>query len=409
MERKFSQSSKLNQSQVIHLALQRALRVLQMPISELAEWTTNEIEKNPVLNLTSSSAGYSNPIEAPITDHPLHHLKQEIAIYFTDNEERSIAYSLLEYLNNDGFLIFSYPELSKTLAISQGLIESVAERISQLDPPGIAAPNLQQSLLIQLQCQEMQNHLAYSLIEEHFEDFISGKITALAAKKRLTQSQIKEHLRKIIPLLNFHPARSDCEHALPQTPDVVIFEQDGRLLSQIKNDSLPTFEVNSTYTELLETKSLRSDDRAYIRGLCAAGNWLTRMIERRSLVLLQIADYIIKEQKAYLENRSTLKPLTIKEASFELGLTISTLNRAIKDKTILTPQGLFDIRHFFSKSKPTIHQLIKDLVACEDKSKPLSDEKIAQLLHTQKIPCARRTVSKYRQALKIPPASKRRT
>lgn len=413
MRSNYSQSIKLKQSQVIHLALQRALRVLQMPVTELSEWALNEIEQNPTLNITETSAFYPH-IPAENTPNPLTQIKQEITIFFDDPKEKALAYLLLDHLDADGFLTCSYNDLSQLLNQPTVKIKAICERISELEPCGIATLNLQHSLLTQLTCQSKQSELIYSIVEDHFRDFINGHLDRLAKLFSTTSMEIKNLLRKEIPDLNFHPARSTSQISTPSVPDVIISEQNGILTSKVTGSTIPKFEINPTYTALLETPDLRSDDRAYIRGQFAAGRWLQRMIDRRMDTLSQIAEFILEQQRQYFENNATLSPLSIKETAQFLGLTISTINRAIKDKTLLCPQGLFEMRYFFSTtqnseiSKHAIHEIIRELVGKEDKSKPLSDEKLASLLKAQNISCARRTIAKYRAALNILPASSRK-
>ncbi|MCB1118135.1 MAG: hypothetical protein KDK50_06115, partial [Chlamydiia bacterium] len=285
-------------------------------------------------------------------------------------------------------------------------LEKICNLIASLDPRGIAALNLQDSLMLQLKNRSKEKTLLYTLIENNWQLFIDGQISKLAKIHNITLSQLKTYLQKEIPLLNFHPGRSQSPDTNTSIPDIIIHDQDSSLSAHIAKDILPQFEINQCYKELLESNELQSSDRSYIRGQCAAGQWLKRMVDRRFSTLQAIANYLLEHQKGFFTNQSILNTLSIKDTAHELGLSISTVNRAIKDKTLLAPQGMFELRYFFSNT--TVTEILRELIVQEDKASPLSDEALVKALRDKNIQCARRTIAKYRQKLKIPPASQRR-
>lgn len=406
MKNKYTQSPKLKQSQVISLALQRALHVLQMPINELTQWLNNEIEQNPTLDVIPPKKQHLEVFASAAPESPIDQLKKEISVYFTNPEEKTLALTILHHLDEDGFLFLSHQELAILLNTPPPQIEKICKHIANLDPCGVAALNLQHSLMLQLQNHSKEKTLLYTMIESHWQLFIDGQISKLAKIHNIGFSQLKTYLQKEIPLLNFHPARSQSPIANTATPDIIIHEHNGTLSAHIAKDILPQFEVNKCYQDLLETNQLQSDDRAYIRGLHSSGQWLKRMVDRRFSTLQSLANYLLEHQRGFFSNQSTLKALSIKETAQDLSLSISTINRAIKDKTLLAPQGMFDLRYFFSNV--TVTEILKELIAHEDKAAPLSDEQLGKALRDKNIQCARRTITKYRQNLKIPPASERR-
>ncbi|MCP5492340.1 MAG: RNA polymerase factor sigma-54 [Chlamydiales bacterium] len=406
MNNKYTQSAKLNQSQVISLALQRALHVLQMPINELAQWLNNEIEQNPTLSVIPPKKHHSEIFATSTAKSPIDELKQEIAVYFSDPQEKDLALAILHYLNEDGFLTQSHQELATYLNTPTSQLEKICKLIASLDPCGIAALNLQDSLMLQLQNLSKEKTLLYTLIETHWQLFIDGQISKLAKIHNITLSELKTYLQKEVRLLNFHPGRSQSSDKNTAIPDIIIHEHNGSLSAHIAKDILPQFEISKCYQELLESNQLQAADRSYIRGQCAAGQWLKRMVDRRFSTLQAIADYLLEHQKGFFAHQSTLNALSIKDTAQELGLSISTINRAIKDKTLLAPQGMFELRYFFSNA--TVTEILKELIAQEDKASPLSDEALVKALRDKNIQCARRTIAKYRQKLKIPSASERR-
>ncbi len=423
---------KTQQALVLTMAMQQALYVLQLPVTDLVQWVQLQIEQNPLLQFDESSSD-DLPSELDfdlqgfeVLDHLDETFVQGLFPDETFEEKVSLenlipsSTSLHDYMMEQARGAFDDPQ---QLAHAEEIIGNLDEKgflgdfdadpqilkiVQSFDPPGIAARNLQESLLIQLRFQKKESSLAYLLISEHFDDLLRCRLSFIAKKFHMTISDIQASLKKDISSLDFHPAsRFQTATAAPIIPDVMIEQRDTHFHIRINEAPLPRFtlsppsmtNLNSHYTE---------------------GKWMEKILSRRRDILTKIVQFLlVKHREFFTGSTQNIEPLAIQELAKELQLHESTIARAVKDKYVACPRGIFSLKYFFPHVSSTTEdgttishveskQLLLKLILQEDKNKPLSDDALARAMSKAGIRCARRTISKYRKVLNIPPASHRR-
>lgn len=401
--------------QKLNYALQQAVYVLQLPITDLAAFIELQIEQNPLMQpiYPTSQAASEKPfnlldeldetfVEAVFPDHPqeapalekgitskttlYEHLMAQAQSYFSGADQQ-IAEQIIGHLDERGFLGDFKAD------------RDILAKIQTFDPPGIAARDLQECLLIQLKGRE--ESLVYLVVRDYFNELIETKWSYLAQK--LDRKGIESLLRQELSQLDFFPGLKFRHDPLPfTTPDILI-------------DSFGNIEINEELLPPFILLHCRELSHFYTQG-----KWVEKMVAKRRQILKLIMQTVMKKHADFFQGSQTVSsPLSMQELASELGLHISTVARAVKDKYVSTPQGLFPLSHFFPHTAAVTEEgekvsdlkaksLLKELIENEDKKKPHSDDTLAQLMQKAGIPCARRTVTKYRHLLKIPAAMKRR-
>lgn len=433
---------KERQKLVATAAMQQAFLVLQMPTYELAAWLQAQIDQNPVLecqeakgeplvhtptpeidfekqsfevldDLDETFCGSAFPDEFPrerkkeaTSAYPLslfEHLMQQAKEFFSSQEALAQAEAIIGNLDSRGFLGDAPAD------------PDVLRKIQEFDPPGIAARNLQESLLIQLRFKRKEHSIAYCVIERYFEELLHNQFPELAKRLKIPIKELQATLQKEIAFLDFHPGYRFLSFTSPPlVPDVFIEKIDNTWQIILNDSHLPRFQIVPPAID-----TLKSEEKAYVRAHIAQGKWLLRTLRKRHDTLKKIAHYLLKKQAHFFNGQPhKFQPLTLREAALELGFHESTVARAINDKYLSSPQGIFSLKSFFTHalhtpsgkkiSTRTARDQIASLVASEDRHRPLSDEALVLALAKQGIPCARRTIAKYRKSLKIPKASQRK-
>ena len=310
--------------------------------------------------------------------------------------------------------------LAKDLGCSSEDLREALELIQEFDPSGIGCFTLQQSLLLQLQHAGIEpDDLAVRIIEDHaelLEQRDSGKL-------RRALGCNEEELASAMDLLrHLHPAPGrafDLDSDRVVKPDVVVLKgEDGNWKIYLNDDGLPRLKVNGSYRKFLDATDAKVE-KDFIRDRFRSARDFIRGVEDRNRTVLRVSATIVDLQKEFLEKGvEGLRPMVLRDVAEVTGFHESTISRVVKAKTIHTPQGLFDLNYFFSASlgsdsgedvsATVVKHKIKVLLSAEDAAKPLSDETLSKLLSREGINVARRTVNKYREELKIPPASRRR-
>ncbi|MBY0529800.1 MAG: RNA polymerase factor sigma-54 [Rhabdochlamydiaceae bacterium] len=437
-------STKQSQHLLLSLAMQQAFHVLQMPVLELAEWLRLEIEQNPLLEIDHSQDKNREPLDELCQDtadysqyldrateefekkrkayqeslltYPIslyEHLMVQARFTFETQEELNIAELLIGHLDKQGFLSTPLNEIAPD--IDPKRVARILGVLQTFDPPGIAALDLRSSLLQQLRLKDKENTLGYTIVEKHFENLIHNRLPLIAKQLKLSIAQVQQIVSSEISPLDIHPGYPfHEEYACPLIADVHLDAREGEWFITVNHGPLPHFKVSSSYT-----KGLEQQEKVFVRRHLANGKWLKKIVHRRQDTLRCIATYLIKKQEPFLSGeQKTLHPMTIQEMADALQMHESTIARAISNKHISCPQGMFSLRSFFTHgitcqngqkvSNHTLRQLLAQIVEKEDKIRPLSDDAIAHQFKKMGIPCARRTVAKYRQHMRIAPAARRR-
>jgi len=385
-------------------ALRQALEILHMPQIELAQWLTQEIEKNPLLEETSpaKTISYSEEIASLPSLHD--HLTHQIRENFPDPIFRSLATEFIEHLDEKGFLTLSLEELSLLLSVPISRLASILEVIQTFDPPGIFARTLQESLLLQLKAYGMEKGDSFFLVRDCFDDLLQGRYSVI--KRKLSSINVTEAIQKLARLSS-RPANAYLHETTPFAhADLSICQTEKGWTIETQEDCLPKIELSDQY----ESLTFSPQEQESLRSWKAAAKWLFRSLKKRRQILLSIGAFLVRKQSAYLKQTGPLVPLTLQELADHLHLHESTVSRALHGKYAATPRGLLPLRSLL-KSDPEAQSaktLLQTLIKNEDKAYPLTDDDLCSALREKGHKVARRTVSKYRKELKIGSAARRK-
>ncbi len=332
---------------------------------------------------------------------------------FESEKELKIAEILIGYIDEYGFL---KTPLSEICSLHQVRIEDVKPVLTEMqtfEPYGVGACTIQESLLIQLRCLNKEHSLAYRIVHDHYEQLLHNHIPLIQKQLKCSYEEIQEAIEKDIAKLDLHPGThfsSQLTHAI--IPDVTLREENDQLIVEVERDYTPSLRINSHYLKMLTDPNVSNETKHFMKGHLFSARWLVRNLQQRYSTIERIAQALAEKQYDFFTKPDgQLVPLTMKTLADELNVHESTIARTVSNKYIYSPRGLFPLRAFFTNkylseeganlSATTVRQAISDFIAKEDKTRPLSDEKISLLLKQKGISCARRTVAKYRLALQI--------
>lgn len=337
--------------------------------------------------------------------------------------QQKISEEIIGSLSEDGLLTVPLQELADRLGVLLSEVEKVLKEIQSLDPPGIAARNLQETLLLQLERNHPDTPLAKRIVQEALPHMIKKKWDQIAKDLKVNLEEVHRAARTIAHL-DPKPGRTFYgENSMAVKPDATVsYEEtdgDSKLRVDIYDDEVPEIRINSRYRRMLKDPHLDPNTRRFLREkLQSALDFMKALSQRRS-TLRGITEELIKAQTEFFEKGfSHLKPLRLKDISERLGIHESTVSRALSGKYITTPQGTIPYKSFFSskldraeggeESQKSMMEKIRELVASEDPRRPLSDQTVTKHFQKEGIKIARRTVAKYRELLKILPSHLRR-
>ncbi len=402
-----------------------------------ANTSTTEIpvDANWEDNFSASPSSYSRTGEFDweqvyqVTQSLQDHLLWQLNLTPFSERDRLFAEVFVDAINPSGFIpedienMFSNFSNTETEdPIEHDEVLAVLHRLQQFDPPGVFARNIQECLLIQLsliQSEEDQHIVqAINLVTNFIDDIGSIDLLALCKKSQYSQEELQGAL-KIIKNLN--PCPGDCldrTQAEYIAPDVYVEKVSGRWEVRLNSDNSPKLKINEVYSSLIK-RSDNSDQNQYLKDSLTEAKWFLRSLESRNETLMRVAVTIIELQQDFLEiGPIGMKPMILSDVAARLDLHESTISRVTTAKYLSTPIGIFELKYFFSShvgssaageySSTAVCAILKELIAGEQRSKPLSDNKLMVLLEDQGIPIARRTVAKYRESLGIPSSSQRK-
>lgn len=341
------------------------------------------------------------------------HLLNQAREIFNTQEELDIAQAIIGNLDETGFLTITLSEISLLTQFKIDALNNVLKQLQKFDPPGICAKNLRESMLIQLERKGKQDALAYKVVSDFYDELIHNRIPQIQRKINCDSEQLNQAIYHDIAQLDLHPGNNYSRDIVKVIiPDVVITGEDDEELkvSVQEDDYIPRFRFNSNYLKLMLDETTPKETKNFIKQKLISAKWLLRNIHHRGSTLENIAKSLLKYQQGFFKNpHGRLAPLTMKTLADELDVHESTVARAVANKYMDTPRGLFPLRFFFSSgmvmasgsdiSNKTIQDLVKEFIDNEDKAHPLTDQKIMQMLQEKGIECARRTVAKYRGIL----------
>ncbi len=336
--------------------------------------------------------------------------------------DHAIAAALIDAVSDDGYLREDDAGIAAALAplwsVTPQDIGIVLTLLQQCDPPGVAARNLRECLLLQLQQRPAckQRDLALRIVDTQLEQLAKTDPAQLARKLDASRSEFDQSLA-LIRTLNPRPGeRPDDSDGDAVVPDLIARKINGRWRVQLNPASMPAVGMNRHY-ERMAAES-RGETGSYLRGRLQEARWLLKSLAQRGDTLMKVGNCVVREQGAFLDyGPEALRPLTLRAIAEEVGLHESTISRATTRKYMATPRGVFELKRFFSSGVSTseggeasataIQAMIRKLVDAEHKAKPLSDQTLTDSLRQAGIQVARRTVAKYREAMHIPSSSDR--
>ena len=336
-----------------------------------------------------------------------------------DKSDQSLAISLIDYLHPSGWLIHPINEISEELKKSPTYLHQLIIKLQTLEPVGIFARDLSDCLKIQLKDQGILNK-KYETLVDNLELITKGKIKLLTKMCQIDNEKIVEMVN-IIKTLNPKPAENFNNEPLRiSDPDVIVSKTEKGWKIDLNKSTLPTIELDEEYINEISDLNLGGDDNNFSVDKIGEAKWLKKAIDQRNKTILKVASEILKKQLGFFKHGfSHMKPLILKDVADAIGMHESTISRVTNSKLILTDWGLLSLKDFFSASIPSseesdkhaasaVREALKRLISDEVSNKPLSDEKIADVLSNQGIEVARRTVAKYRDMLNIPSSAERK-
>ncbi len=430
--------------------LRQAIRILQMPSIELIQHVDQELELNPLLERVESPAEPAGSPEATATpegdeggyegwsatggedDAPpgrdvpsrmlslREHLATQIATDLLDPSDRMIALTLLEGLDEAGYLTSGIADLVQRLGASEEQILSLLPRLQQLDPPGVFARSLAECLGAQLADRGLLDE-AMSRLLQHLDLVAAGDFDGLARLVGVDGPGLRHMLtmlRRLDPKpgVAFEPVTAEA-----LVPDVLMQPRpNGGWTVELNPDTLPKLIVNRRYHAELVRTARGTEARSYFADRLASAKWLVRALDQRARTILKVASEIVRRQDGFfVHGVRQLKPLVLRDVAAAVTLHESTVSRATSNKFMATPRGTFELRYFFATALPSgaagegvtaeaVKNRIRELIERESPEATLSDDRLVELLRKGGVEIARRTVAKYRETLRIPSSVERR-
>lgn len=330
---------------------------------------------------------------------------RQLKISTLTQEDIEIGEEIIGNINDDGYLKINPEEIAQSLSKDIQKINTIIAIVQGFEPVGVCAKDLKECLLIQLAAKGKKDTLIWKIAENYLEECGKKQYLKIAKAMGVTLDKVKESA-SLIPKLEPKPGRQYSSQPAAQyiIPDIYIrkFEDEYQVLSN-KSD-IPILRISTTYNSLLKDKSSDKSTTDYIKQKIRAANFLIKCVRQRQETMQKIMEYLVKEQSEFIEKgRLYLKPLNFKAVANAIGRNESTISRAVENKYVDTPAGIYELREFFN-SAASVKEELKDMIAKENKAKPLSDQKLEKILEEKNIKLSRRAIAKYREELKIPPS-----
>ncbi len=454
----------LRQKVTLSPQVYQGLNILAMPIAELQQLIEVEMLENPVLEVDETD---SEPVEGeerveePAEDErswdewlemyddldsmePVaprdpnveqantdefvggiqsfdDYLMEQLGLFDLDESVDHAARAVIGSLDTDGFFVGSLSEIAALAQVSEDDAARGLAAVQQLDPPGVGARDLPEALLIQMRSLNLDEPLLERIVRDHIDDIGANHYRKVARALRVDEAEVRR-LVEILRELNPRPAGAFSPGPSPGyiVPDVTLRRFDEDWLIIPNNEALPTLRVSPRYRSMLRSGSTADDEtRRYLKDKIRSAESFIKNVDRRKDTVSRITEIILEVQRDFFEDgKGPLRPLRLEDVAVEIGVHLSTVSRGVTGKYMATPYGLFELKHFFSGgyrtaqgmdvAATTIKQRLRDLVREEDITKPLSDQRLAELLSDEGVTVARRTVAKYREELGIEPSWARR-
>ncbi len=350
------------------------------------------------------------------------YLDHQLAFLDAPERLKSLARYLIYNLDDDGYLRISLEELVPNAPVETTVeeLEEALRLVQRLDPPGVGARSLQECLLLQLRPEMPHYETLKTLLEHYLEDLEYNRLPQIERKSGIPIKEIKEALKTLQHLTPHPGAQFTPEEAPYVVPDVIVEkDEEGNYVVRLHDDHTPQLAISRRYQRLLRDPNLDERTKQFIQRKIQSARWLIDSIQQRKNTLRRVAQAIVDYQKDFLDRGPEyLHPLKMQDIAEKLGVHVTTVSRAVDEKWIQTPQGIFPLKRFFGSGTVTdsgeevafevIKRKLLEIIENEDKKNPLNDDQIKAKLEEEGIHIARRTVTKYRKALGIPSSRLRR-
>ena len=452
MAAEFRQTQKLEQGLALSPQLKRSLEILQAPSLDLREMVSAELRTNPLLEELSPAesakddqpqsvgediyADFDEPppqkdasAEQAKRDFFLNSIPDKVSLqeYLLNeanldapNEGVAKAFAgLVGSLDDRGFLAPDALESAKKAGFNEDDIQGAMRLLRGCEPSGIGAFDMRDSLMLQLEHKGMKDTLAYRVLERHYDMLMKRKVAEIAALEGESEREVENAISEIAKLSTSPAHEFVSEEERFITPDLEYFKKDGTWTVELTNEHIPKLRINPEYRQMMAEGRLRKEEEGYVKDKIREGKFVMDAIEQRQKTLLKIGHAILQKQPEFFEKGpSALKPMTMQDVAEIVELHATTVGRAIHEKYATTPFGIFALKFFFSGgyesadgggvASHSVKTRIREIIEGESPQKPLSDSKIADMLESEGISIARRTVAKYREEMNIAPKNLRK-
>jgi RNA polymerase sigma-54 factor len=348
------------------------------------------------------------------------HLLEQIGADLNDQGDRVIARHLLDLLDDDGYLRAALDGVARLLECSLDRVERILARLQQFDPAGVFARDLKECLTLQLLDRNRFDPAMHALLD-HLPLLAARNVSALVRVCQVDAADVAEMISEIKSLDPRPGLAFDPPLAQPVVPDILLRAQpDGEWVVELNAETLPRVLVNNNYYARVRKATRSKAEKDYLTERLHAANWLVKSLHQRATTILKVAAEIVRQQDAFFRyGVASLRPLILRDIADAIKMHESTISRVTSNKYMATPRGLYELKYFFTSAIPSsagngahsaeaVRHRIRGLIDDEAPDGTLSDERIVELLHHEGVDIARRTVAKYREAMRIPSSVRRR-
>ncbi len=363
------------------------------------------------------------PIENTLTRPPnlTDHLTWQLAMSDASPKVKEIGQFIIGNIDEDGYLRATNEEIAGAGPFEVTTVEEAVRAVQTLDPIGVAARDLRECLLLQLDFLEIDHPLVETVIRDHWEMFMQRHFVQISKALGVDMKTL-EQVVEVIKHLDPKPGRKySNERAIYVEPDVYIHKVGDEYVIVLNEDGMPKLRINGSYRAMLHSTEAKQDGETvnYIKDKIRSAVWLIKSLDQRQRTIYKVAESIVKHQREFLDRGiDFLRPLVLRDVADDIQMHESTVSRVVSNKYMHTPRGLFLMKYFFHSgidsdtgediSSLTVKKKIHGFIEAEDPRKPLSDSKIMKILNDEGINIARRTVAKYRDELNIPSSTDRK-
>ena len=361
-------------------------------------------------------------VEAVATRRPTlqEHLEWQLQLTPLSEPERTAAGFILGNLDEDGYLRATLEEIARQAGVSEEVAAAALAKVQALDPPGAAARDLRECLLLQLGALGIEDGLVRRMVDAHLPQLEKRDLRGIARDLAATLEAVAA-AADVVAQLEPRPGRPfGGDDPIYIVPDIYVYKIGDDYHIVMNEDGLPKLRINRLYRDVLaKSREVGKETRDYVQDRVRSALWLIKSIHQRQRTIHRVMESIVRHQRGFFDHGiAHLRPLNLRDVADDIGMHESTVSRVTTNKYAHTPQGIFELKYFFNSSinrvdgdaiaSESVKEKIRQLISNEDERRPLSDQRLAEMLASSNIDIARRTVTKYREAMNILSSTKRK-